>query len=73
MEEQDDDAEAQQGQTELAGVGLPTQEAVVVAGRVCVDGEGKLNAKSVLLEVSVQSRLPCAMLTSAWPGLAGDI
>ena len=38
---------------ELSHVALPTQEEVVVVGRICCDSNGKLNAKSVLLEGSV--------------------
>eukprot|EP00730_Choanoeca_flexa_P015575 TRINITY_DN7181_c0_g1_i1.p1 TRINITY_DN7181_c0_g1~~TRINITY_DN7181_c0_g1_i1.p1 ORF type:complete len:643 (+),score=139.85 TRINITY_DN7181_c0_g1_i1:36-1964(+) len=52
MDQGEDEAH---GQTALAGVSLPTQEPVVVTGRVCCDGEGKLNAKSVLLEGSLET------------------
>eukprot|EP00039_Didymoeca_costata_P013829 m.216520 g.216520 ORF g.216520 m.216520 type:complete len:642 (+) comp15879_c0_seq5:111-2036(+) len=50
LEANDENGDSQ----ELAHVALPNQEQVVVVGRVCVDatGEGKLNARSVLLEGS---------------------
>lgn len=38
---------------EFSHVALPTQEEVTVVGRICCDSNGKLNAKSVLLEGSV--------------------
>ena len=39
----------------LAPVGQAAQSAVIMCGRVCCDGEGRLNAKSVLIEGSFQS------------------
>lgn len=36
-------------------VGLPMQEPVTVVGRVCCDGNGRLNANSLLLEGSMDS------------------
>ena len=38
---------------DFSHVALPTQEDVTVVGRICCDSNGKLNAKSVLLEGSV--------------------
>ena len=38
---------------EFSHVALPTQKEVTVVGRICCDSNGKLNAKSVLLEGSV--------------------
>ena len=38
---------------EFSHIALPTQEEVTVVGRICCDSNGKLNAKSVLLEGSV--------------------
>jgi len=38
---------------EFSHVALPTQDDVTVVGRVCCDSNGKLNAKSVLLEGSI--------------------
>ena len=38
---------------EFSHIALPTQEEVKVVGRICCDSNGKLNAKSVLLEGSV--------------------
>ncbi|XP_071164281.1 DNA polymerase alpha subunit B-like [Mytilus edulis] len=37
---------------ELSHVAVPMQEPVTVAGRICCDANGKMNAKSVLLEGS---------------------
>jgi DNA polymerase alpha subunit B len=38
---------------EYSHVALPSQEEVTVAGRVCCDSNGKLNAKSLVLEGSI--------------------
>lgn len=40
---------------EYSHLALPTQEEVTVAGRVCCDSNGKLNAKSVVLEGSIDT------------------
>ena len=40
------------GVDEFSHVALPVQEEVTVVGRVCCDSNGKLNAKSVVLEGS---------------------
>ncbi|CAH1791695.1 unnamed protein product [Owenia fusiformis] len=37
---------------EVAHISLPVQEPVTIIGRVCCDGNGKLNAKSLILEGS---------------------
>ena len=42
----------------LEPVGTVSQSPVVYVGRVCVEGEGKINATSVLLEGSNQDALP---------------
>lgn len=41
--------------SEYSHVALPTQAPVTVVGRVCCDGSGRLNAKSLLLEGSLDS------------------
>ncbi|XP_052768744.1 DNA polymerase alpha subunit B-like [Mya arenaria] len=38
---------------EFSHVALPTQEEVTIVGRICCDSNGKLNAKSVVLEGSI--------------------
>ncbi|KAL4238917.1 DNA polymerase alpha subunit B [Mactra antiquata] len=40
---------------DFSHISLPTQEEVTVVGRVCCDSDGKLNAKSVVLEGSIDS------------------
>ncbi|XP_078001014.1 DNA polymerase alpha subunit B-like [Glandiceps talaboti] len=39
----------------LSHVALPLQETITVAGRVCCDGNGRMNSQSVMLEGSVES------------------
>lgn len=48
------DNDGKESTSQLAHVALPNQEEVTVVGRICLDaaGEGKLNAKSVILEGS---------------------
>ena len=63
---------------QLASISQPSQDVVTVVGRICVDavGEAKLNAQSILLEVTLPRRwfrevLPSSLRHGIFP-VGGD-
>ena len=48
----------------LSHVGVPHHERVLVGGRICCDGVGRINPKSLILEGVMRSRKYSQIITS---------